>query len=254
MKNLHEDATYWQTPATDSFRSRGGDRVNEMGLDQQSRFWPTPKTVTGGASPAEHERIGSGRGDLQSAAELFRPVAESNGPRRTETGSGPVIDTGREFEPRRSSMGNANESGLEGRIMPGSGRSGERIIGPAVSELADSELQPGSAEQFEYARERPDSRTHDRSVSGDPRGIPLFAPGPGATEQWQDLLVRHPELRPAWSQAEAESHFHGTDDAMARMVVYERTDALRACGNGCVPVQVACAIRILAKRFSDGIE
>jgi hypothetical protein len=32
----------WQTPATDSFRSRGGPRKNEMGLDQQSRFWKTP--------------------------------------------------------------------------------------------------------------------------------------------------------------------------------------------------------------------
>lgn len=33
----------WQTPAADSLRSRGGDRVDEMGLDQQARlFWPTP--------------------------------------------------------------------------------------------------------------------------------------------------------------------------------------------------------------------
>jgi hypothetical protein len=32
----------WQTPATDSFRSRGGDRKDEMGLDQQARFFPTP--------------------------------------------------------------------------------------------------------------------------------------------------------------------------------------------------------------------
>lgn len=32
----------WQTPATDSFRSSGGDRKDEMGLDQQARFFPTP--------------------------------------------------------------------------------------------------------------------------------------------------------------------------------------------------------------------
>jgi DNA (cytosine-5)-methyltransferase 1 len=38
------DAQQWQTPATDSFRSRGGDRKDEMGLDQQARAtqWPTP--------------------------------------------------------------------------------------------------------------------------------------------------------------------------------------------------------------------
>jgi hypothetical protein len=33
----------WQTPAVDSFRSRSGARIDEMGLDQQARRWPTPK-------------------------------------------------------------------------------------------------------------------------------------------------------------------------------------------------------------------
>jgi len=36
----------WQTPATDSFRSRGGDRKGEMGLDQQAR-WLTPHGMAG---------------------------------------------------------------------------------------------------------------------------------------------------------------------------------------------------------------
>ena len=40
--DLNTAAHMWQTPGTDSFRSRGGDRVNEMGLDQQARNWPTP--------------------------------------------------------------------------------------------------------------------------------------------------------------------------------------------------------------------
>lgn len=36
----------WQTPATDSFRSRGGDRKDEQWLDQQARaHWPTPRSV-----------------------------------------------------------------------------------------------------------------------------------------------------------------------------------------------------------------
>lgn len=37
----------WQTPATDSVRSRGGDRVEERGLDQQARFWTTPTAHDG---------------------------------------------------------------------------------------------------------------------------------------------------------------------------------------------------------------
>lgn len=43
----------WQTPAVDSFRSRGGDRKDEMGLDQQARFFPTP-TARDHRSPNLH--------------------------------------------------------------------------------------------------------------------------------------------------------------------------------------------------------
>ena len=38
-------AENWQTPATDSFRSRGGKRVKEMGLDQQARRSTSRPTV-----------------------------------------------------------------------------------------------------------------------------------------------------------------------------------------------------------------
>jgi len=41
--DLEGAAELWQTPAVDSFRSRGGDRKDEMGLDQQARIaWVTP--------------------------------------------------------------------------------------------------------------------------------------------------------------------------------------------------------------------
>jgi hypothetical protein len=40
----------WQTPATDSFRSRGGDRKDEMGLDQQARSHQAPQTNDGPTS------------------------------------------------------------------------------------------------------------------------------------------------------------------------------------------------------------
>lgn len=40
---LANQVEQWQTPATDSFRSRGGDHKDEMGLDQQARHWATPQ-------------------------------------------------------------------------------------------------------------------------------------------------------------------------------------------------------------------
>ena len=42
----------WQTPQTDSFRSRGGERKDEAGLDRQARTWPTPTASV--AQDGEH--------------------------------------------------------------------------------------------------------------------------------------------------------------------------------------------------------
>lgn len=39
-----DQVNIWQTPGTDSFRSRGGQRKDEMGLDQQARNCGTPRT------------------------------------------------------------------------------------------------------------------------------------------------------------------------------------------------------------------
>jgi len=40
--DLRTKVEEWQTPASDSFRSRGGERKDEQGLDQQARIWQTP--------------------------------------------------------------------------------------------------------------------------------------------------------------------------------------------------------------------
>ena len=49
-KTLAAEAAVWQTPASDSFRSRGGPRKTEMGLDQQARVWPTCRACSGKGS------------------------------------------------------------------------------------------------------------------------------------------------------------------------------------------------------------
>lgn len=76
----------WQTPATDSFRSRGGDRKNEMGLDQQARFWPTPMAddarATGGAKSREDGRQAMLHHAAKAHADKMWPT-----PRAGENGS-----------------------------------------------------------------------------------------------------------------------------------------------------------------------
>jgi len=45
--NLATRAAMWPTPQTDSFRTRGGARKNEKGLDRMARDWPTPMASDG---------------------------------------------------------------------------------------------------------------------------------------------------------------------------------------------------------------
>lgn len=62
---LEDAAQDWQTPGADSFRSRGGDRKDEMGLDQQARAmnWPTPQVGTGEKS--HNQMSGDFRGRME---------------------------------------------------------------------------------------------------------------------------------------------------------------------------------------------
>jgi DNA (cytosine-5)-methyltransferase 1 len=80
MLRLHSQ---WQTPATDSFRSRGGDRKDEMGLDQQARHWPlgtnwpTPATIDA-TRTGQHVRqmtLDSGARGFRKGISLHHEVA-----------------------------------------------------------------------------------------------------------------------------------------------------------------------------------
>ncbi|MDO5623027.1 MAG: hypothetical protein Q4G24_16435, partial [Paracoccus sp. (in: a-proteobacteria)] len=65
--NLATEAALWPTPQTDSFRSRGGARRNEAGLDRLARDWPTPM-ATDGAKPSGGTRRNA---DLTAAAGMW---------------------------------------------------------------------------------------------------------------------------------------------------------------------------------------
>lgn len=72
-----EACNLWQTPGTDSFRSRGGNRRDEMALDQQARFWATPR--------AEHD---SGR--HRGTTDTLHSQVKSQWPTpNTSNGTGP---------------------------------------------------------------------------------------------------------------------------------------------------------------------
>ena len=72
-------ARNWQTPGVDSFRSRGGDRKGEMGLDQQARNWPTP-TAGDSKSAGSRNLEGSKANAGVSLTDMVR-FGNSNTPR-----------------------------------------------------------------------------------------------------------------------------------------------------------------------------
>ena len=91
--DLGASAALWQTPGTDSFRSRGGDRKDEPGLDRQARMWATPagRDVKGEYLDGSMVRNdGKARGDLlpDQASRFSRPTEPEtmpDGPSYSET-------------------------------------------------------------------------------------------------------------------------------------------------------------------------
>lgn len=71
---MEDQVEWWQTPATDSFRSRGGDRKDEMGLDQQARFFPTPAARDYRGPNAKPYSERGGASERGTASELHRPL------------------------------------------------------------------------------------------------------------------------------------------------------------------------------------
>lgn len=133
------------------------------------------------------------------------------------------------------SLGNSNIPRLEGRDERGYS-SGERTTGETGRELADTasrgEVPAQQRGQWSITKSR----------------LPLFAPGPGATAEWQRIISEHPELAPAISTEEAERIVHTLANGPAATLAGSRTDQLRECGNAVVPLQCAAALRILVGR------
>ncbi|TXH41268.1 MAG: DNA cytosine methyltransferase [Desulfurellales bacterium] len=167
-----------------------------------------------------------------------RPHAERGGhPQPWRNGQGEAAGGAGE---RGEAVGNAHQRNYH---WSGSGGARRR------RELADDGGSMGHAlgAGLEIGRCQPGDAGEERETVERAGAEGLFAPGPG-DPRWPALLVRRPWLRPAISQAEAESHLRGVADGLADLAVRERTDALRATGNGVVPLQAAAMLTELIRR------
>lgn len=204
-----------------------------------------------------HEEVRAGRdsvvdagGQLADAQSKRRPGHGASGlrPRSNDDGRGAQLADA-ERERRRQ-----GESGHE---------AGQRHDGCA--EVADAQGDHRrTGEREKEAGARSDGERRRRSAGGkpdvaDPRrellegghdgrdeghgtgravGRPLFAPGPSALDLWARVLTETPEVEPSLC---------GVADGTSTWLD-DRTDRLRALGNGVVPLQAATAIRVLAAR------
>lgn len=150
-----------------------------------------------------------------------------------------------------SAMGSTIGCG-DGRIPTDAGRGSiERV---AADGSGDGRLETmGSASSAEpQGQQRGQHHALGRQVKG---GHPLV-PGravlppaviPGPTDsRWIDVLDRFPELQPALSEEEAQSHLRRGIDTMAH-----RVERLRATGNGVDPITAAYAFLSLSALLRD---
>ena len=121
-------------------------------------------------------------------------------------------------EPRRGSIGRTASDGAGG----GSDRAMDRADG--IGRRPEGHQRGASEDALQPGRRLP----------------PAVIPGP-TDSRWIDVLDRFPELQPALSEEEAQSHLRRGVDAMAH-----RVERLRATGNGVDPLVAAHAFLSLS--------
>lgn len=101
--DLEEQTRRWQTPATDSFRSRGGDRKDEMGLDRQARTWSTPR-ASDGEKGSINQSFGAGGVPLASQAAHWRTPQAGDSKRGKTSKRGTTASRGYQDQAGRHSL------------------------------------------------------------------------------------------------------------------------------------------------------
>lgn len=187
---------------------------------------------------ARHERVGWGI--PQTGDELDYAAGPRPGGRESEPSTA-VWGQARGGEP----SGRRNVADAGGRQFPQPGREPEGRNGSgSAGEVLAQPAEPG-------LQERRDADGLRELAPVERSGVRIFsldiAPGPFAFSPdnpgWAEILERAPWLAPA-----IEPGLRVLVDGSSLVVDASRTDQLRSLGNGVVPLQAACAFRLLMRR------
>ncbi|MGV1985618.1 DNA cytosine methyltransferase [Agrobacterium sp. 22-221-1] len=209
--------------------------------DRKDRGW---SEASGGiGEPGELVGYSAGSGSLPSSHPRIHRIQEGRGAwdGQSERSGRPMDDASIErsgpvpIQPRRQGKASADVDGTGARHGSVSN----------LEHMADAYSNEPAAFR-RNAREVQDTpegegRTEYRSALSGRLGLPDFPPGPGDAEGWRDVLVRAPELEPA---------FRRVADGVASRMDIARVDRLRMLGNGVVPLEAGYALRTLITRLA----
>jgi DNA (cytosine-5)-methyltransferase 1 len=180
--------------------------------------------VGGDRQPRGGEGVDGGRVAQRDDADGRGPqLGDADGSRRE--GNGDV----RQADAQRA--GDADGAGLEDGRARRSADDAAASAGRGRSPLADADSERGAA-GIPLVRW---PRATDAAGPGQP--LRQWPPGPSDRDGWRDVLAGRPDLEPALRRVA-----HGVPD---------RVDRLHALGNGVVPLVVARAFAVLARRLAQ---
>ena len=212
------------------------------------------------------ERIGDGHGRQHGSGEDPASSGEAQGAwdqrqrlRNVAGGEGQDLGGAKDERHERSGGARRRRARSSDADQPVA-RSTLQRCGEARGHCERSEERAGSpdgalgrADNSDAQGQRADNRAARRQDQRRPTGLsgrailpPAVIPGPNDNIGWLNVLDRWPELQPALSKEEAESHLRRGVDAMAH-----RVERLRATGNGVDPVVGAYAFLCLSALLAE---
>ena len=209
------------------------ERVDDAAGSRCDASWVRPKAVRKG-----WECLPS-----SGCNELARPKSERCGEAGRDSGRSEEWTGGPEpamGSPIRCSDGRRSDGSLGkpfGRIAP-------NRTGDIVEQLGcASNTEPQGQQRGQHHPSGRKVQSGSVALSGRAAFSPAVIPGP-TSPIWRDIIDRWPELQPALSEEEAQSHLRRGVDAMAH-----RIERLRATGNGVDPLVAAYAFLSLHARL-----
>lgn len=188
------------------------------------------------------------RTDQQHNIDQSGRQQEAGGPRG---GSGAMADTSRGLLPlqerKPQERDGSGSGGAQLAVAAGAG-SPQRPDRPGDSDTPSWESSPEREIGGLRELRQPSARHGQPDGGGGELDAPYAFPPhrTGDDQRWREVLVSRSWLRPALALPEVESDLRRMADGMAALLADGRTDALRAVGNGVVPLTAALAFVQLA--------